>query len=165
MKDSHDLSFGIGSQVSYLVLQCIVCPWRTWYSLIPVLQHAYDRRDNRVCRSCWIRLWCYSQQLLSRPDCLSHYFTCVLLRCIIRDYREFVLLFFALLISRAAIVGRANSLLKPIYYILIFSSFDVIALVVQAIGGAGAAQAEVKGTNTGNATHIMVTPPLFKPNK
>jgi len=34
MKDSHDLSFGIGSQVSYLVFQCIVCPWRTWYSLI-----------------------------------------------------------------------------------------------------------------------------------
>ena len=55
-------------------------------------------------------------------------------------------------------MGRANSLLKPVYYILIFSSFDVIALVVQAIGGAGAAQAEVKGTNTGNATHIMVPP-------
>jgi hypothetical protein len=42
------------------------------------------------------------------------------------------------------------------YYIIIFSSFDVVALTVQAIGGAGAAQAQIKGTDTTPSTHIMV---------
>jgi len=41
------------------------------------------------------------------------------------------------------------------YYIIIFSSFDVVALTVQAIGGAGAAQAQIKGTDTSPSTHIM----------
>jgi hypothetical protein len=53
-------------------------------------------------------------------------------------------------------VGKANSLLKPAYYVMIFSSFDLIALVIQAIGGAGASEAEQKGTNTTPSTHIMV---------
>lgn len=39
---------------------------------------------------------------------------------------------------------------------MLFSSFDIVALVIQAIGGAGAAEAEQKGTNTTNSTHIMV---------
>ena len=42
------------------------------------------------------------------------------------------------------------------FYVIIFSSFDLIALVVQAIGGAGAAQGEQKGTSTETSTHIMV---------
>jgi len=42
------------------------------------------------------------------------------------------------------------------YYVIIFSSFDVLALVIQAVGGAGAARAEERGTNTINSTHILV---------
>jgi hypothetical protein len=57
---------------------------------------------------------------------------------------------------RAVIVGRENTHLKPIYYIIIFSSFDIIALVVQAIGGTGAAQAQSEGKETDTPTHIMV---------
>ena len=56
-------------------------------------------------------------------------------------------------------MGKANSLLKPVYYIMIFSSFDLIALVIQAIGGAGASEAEQKGTSTTTSTHIMVLHP------
>jgi RTA1 like protein len=44
------------------------------------------------------------------------------------------------------------------YYIIIFSTFDVVALTVQAIGGAGAAQAQIQGTDTTPSTHIMVQP-------
>ena len=42
------------------------------------------------------------------------------------------------------------------YYILIFSTFDLISLVIQAVGGAGASQAEQNGTDTTTPTHIMV---------
>jgi hypothetical protein len=42
------------------------------------------------------------------------------------------------------------------YYIIIFSTFDIVALVIQAVGGAGAAQAEQNGTDTTTSTHIMV---------
>ena len=54
------------------------------------------------------------------------------------------------------IVGRANSLLKPMYYIIIFSAFDIVSLTVQALGGAGAAKAQEQGTSTVTATHLMV---------
>src|SRR5947207_12407612 len=57
---------------------------------------------------------------------------------------------------RAVIVGKANSYLKPKYYIMIFSTFDIISLVIQAVGGAGASQADQKGTDTTTPTHIMV---------
>jgi RTA1 like protein len=57
---------------------------------------------------------------------------------------------------RAVIVGRANALMKPMYYIILFSSFDVVALVIQSIGGAGAAEAQRNGTSTLKSTHIMV---------
>jgi len=40
---------------------------------------------------------------------------------------------------------------------MIFSTFDIVALVIQAIGGSGAAQGEQNGTSTLNSTHIMVT--------
>jgi RTA1 like protein len=53
-------------------------------------------------------------------------------------------------------VGKTNSLLKPIYYIVIFSCFDIIALALQAVGGAGAAKAQEDGTSTTKATHLMV---------
>jgi RTA1 like protein len=58
--------------------------------------------------------------------------------------------------TRAVLVGRENSPLRPAWYIMIFSSFDIIALVIQAIGGSGAAQAEQQGTSTIASTHIMV---------
>jgi hypothetical protein len=41
---------------------------------------------------------------------------------------------------------------------MIFSSFDVVALIVQAVGGSGAASAEEKGTSPTNSTHILVSP-------
>jgi hypothetical protein len=44
---------------------------------------------------------------------------------------------------------------------MIFSSFDIIALVIQAIGGSGAAKAEQQGTSTIASTHIMVLPPVL----
>jgi hypothetical protein len=55
----------------------------------------------------------------------------------------------------ANIAGRVNSLLKPMFYILIFSTFDLAALIIQAIGGAGASKAEQQGTDPWPATHIM----------
>jgi hypothetical protein len=42
------------------------------------------------------------------------------------------------------------------YYIIIFTSFDITALVVQAIGGNGAAKAQSEGKATDTPTHIMV---------
>lgn len=53
-------------------------------------------------------------------------------------------------------VGTANSLLKPIHYIIIFSIFDIASLAIQAAGGAQAAKAQVQGTSTVAATHLMV---------
>jgi hypothetical protein len=44
------------------------------------------------------------------------------------------------------------------YYVIIFSTFDIISLVIQAVGGAGASKAEQKGTSTTASTHIMVDP-------
>jgi hypothetical protein len=43
------------------------------------------------------------------------------------------------------------------YYVIVFSTLDLIALTVQAIGGAGAATGQKNGTSTTNSTHIMVT--------
>ena len=59
--------------------------------------------------------------------------------------------------SSAIMVGRINSVLKPMHYIIIFSSFDVVALTVQALGGAKAAKAQEDGTSTVTATHLMVS--------
>lgn len=59
-------------------------------------------------------------------------------------------------------VGRENSFFKPIHFILIFSSFDVAALAVQAFGGAGAAQAQAQGTDPAASTRIIVCL-LFEP--
>jgi len=42
------------------------------------------------------------------------------------------------------------------FYVIIFSSFDILALVIQAVGGSGAARAEEQGTNTTNSTHTLV---------
>jgi len=56
----------------------------------------------------------------------------------------------------AVIVGKANSLLKPIYYVLIFSSIDVIALAIQSVGGGLASTAMNSGTDAATAGHITV---------
>jgi RTA1 like protein len=51
------------------------------------------------------------------------------------------------------------------YYVIIFSSFDLVALIIQAIGGAGAAQAQNKGTSTTTWSHVMVPlTPCFSTN-
>lgn len=53
-------------------------------------------------------------------------------------------------------VGRINSFLKPISYIIIFTCFDIVALTVQALGGGEAAKAQLAGTSTTRATRFMV---------
>jgi hypothetical protein len=60
------------------------------------------------------------------------------------------------------IVGRQSSLLSPRMYVIIFSSFDVISLVVQAIGGGSASVANQRGTSTKVGTDIMVAGILFQ---
>jgi len=60
------------------------------------------------------------------------------------------------------IVGRDSSLLSPRMYVIIFSSFDVISLVIQAIGGGSASVADQRGTSTKAGTHIMVAGILFQ---
>jgi len=57
-------------------------------------------------------------------------------------------------------VRHVYSGLKPLHYILLFSCFDVVALAIQAVGGAEAAKAQIQGSSTTTATHLMVPPPL-----
>jgi hypothetical protein len=61
-------------------------------------------------------------------------------------------------------VGKANAYFKPMSYIIIFSCFDIAALAVQAVGGASAAKAQIQGTSTTSATHLMVPLPLILAN-
>ncbi|SRR5579859_7393071 len=63
---------------------------------------------------------------------------------------------FELLICSSIIVGKANSLLKPMQYIIIFSVFDIVSLAIQAAGGALASKAQIQGASTVAATHLMV---------
>ena len=41
-------------------------------------------------------------------------------------------------------------------YIIIFSVFDIVSLAIQAAGGALASKAQVQGSSTVAATHLMV---------
>ena len=41
-------------------------------------------------------------------------------------------------------------------YIILFSCFDILALTIQALGGAKAAKAQQDGTSTTSATEFMV---------
>jgi len=56
-------------------------------------------------------------------------------------------------------IRHVYSFLRPLHYILIFSCFDIVALAIQAIGGAKAAKDQIDGTSTTTATHFMVSPP------
>jgi len=60
------------------------------------------------------------------------------------------------------IVGRSSSILSPRMYVIIFSTADVVSLVVQAIGGGSASVASNRGTNTKPGTDIMVAGILFQ---
>ena len=93
---------------------------------------------------------------------LSHYISRILFCGIIFDYRQLVCKPRNDTNPRAVIVGPINSFLKPMFYIIIFSTFDVLALIIQAIGGAGASQAEVDGTSTIGPTHIMVCESVYQ---
>lgn len=62
---------------------------------------------------------------------------------------------------RAVIVGPANSFLKPLYYVVIFSTFDVLALVIQSVGGGSAAVKYHRGESTETATHTLVPLPSY----
>ena len=89
---------------------------------------------------------------------MPHHFSGLLLRRALFDYWQSVHSFQMFVDYSAVIVGKANSFLKPMYYIIIFSTFDIISLIIQAVGGAGASMAEQKGTDTTPSTHIMVCP-------
>ncbi|PSR79367.1 RTA1 like protein-domain-containing protein [Coniella lustricola] len=71
-----------------------------------------------------------------------------------------VLLSAAVYVTLARIVvvyGQSISLIRPRSYTLIFSGFDLAALVVQAVGGAIAAQGVGRGQGqVDNGTHILV---------
>jgi hypothetical protein len=53
-------------------------------------------------------------------------------------------------------VGPQYSRLTPKIYTIIFCSFDVICLVVQALGGASAARAVSQGTSAATGANIML---------
>jgi len=60
------------------------------------------------------------------------------------------------------IVGRSSSILSPRMYVIIFSTADVVSLVIQAIGGGSASVASNRGTNTKPGTNTMVAGILFQ---
>jgi len=51
-------------------------------------------------------------------------------------------------------LGPAFSLLRPMLYLVIFIIADIISLVLQAIGGGGAAVKAKNGKNTHTSTQI-----------
>lgn len=53
------------------------------------------------------------------------------------------------------IVGTQYSIIKPSLYLWIFCLADLLAIVIQAVGGAMAALALERGTDSINGTHIM----------
>lgn len=53
------------------------------------------------------------------------------------------------------LVGPQYSRIRPALYLWIFCLADLIAIVVQAVGGAMAALALENGTDSINGTHIM----------
>ncbi|ORY26063.1 RTA1 like protein-domain-containing protein [Naematelia encephala] len=59
-------------------------------------------------------------------------------------------------------LGPGYSLLKPKMYIAVFVTADVISLVLQAIGGGGAAVAAEDGNDTKKSTKIMLAGILFQ---
>ncbi|KAK1920776.1 RTA1 like protein-domain-containing protein [Papiliotrema laurentii] len=59
-------------------------------------------------------------------------------------------------------LGPAFSLLKPKFYLLVFVIADIVSLVLQAIGGGGAAVKAQNGEDTGKSTKIMLAGILFQ---
>ncbi|GAA5823601.1 hypothetical protein JCM11251_000693 [Rhodosporidiobolus azoricus] len=53
-------------------------------------------------------------------------------------------------------IGREYSLLRPSFYLILFCTMDLIAIVVQAVGGGMAAIALKNDDSSSNGTHIMV---------
>ncbi|OZJ01408.1 hypothetical protein BZG36_05660, partial [Bifiguratus adelaidae] len=59
------------------------------------------------------------------------------------------------------IYGGQFSKLKPMTYSTIFILFDLISIVLQAIGGGMAAVALLNNTNTDDGTHITFGPTKY----
>ncbi|ORX36216.1 RTA1 like protein-domain-containing protein [Kockovaella imperatae] len=59
-------------------------------------------------------------------------------------------------------LGPRFSLLKPTMYLAVFVTADVVSLILQAIGGGKAAVQAEAGTDTTQATHIMLAGILFQ---
>ena len=60
------------------------------------------------------------------------------------------------LLLKWTIVGRKNSPLKPLYYVLIFCTLDLTAIIIQSCGGASGAAAYNEGRSTQTATNTIV---------
>lgn len=54
------------------------------------------------------------------------------------------------------LLGEQHSYLRPRNYMIIFCLADLLAIVIQAVGGAMAAIALQDDGNSDNGTHIMV---------
>ena len=59
-------------------------------------------------------------------------------------------------------LGQQYSLLRPMYFFIIFISADVLSLVLQAVGGGQASSQAADGSPTASATHIMVAGIIFQ---
>jgi hypothetical protein len=60
------------------------------------------------------------------------------------------------------LVGRRSSLISPRTYLILFTTCDIISLVVQAVGGAKASVAQRQDKDTRPGTDIMVAGILFQ---
>lgn len=60
------------------------------------------------------------------------------------------------------VYGRHFSLLKPLWYTYFFITFDVVSLVIQAIGGGMASAALSNNEDNSNGTHVMVAGIAFQ---
>lgn len=60
------------------------------------------------------------------------------------------------------VYGRHYSVLKPMWYTYLFISFDVISLVIQAIGGGMASQAQAQQKNGKAGTNVMIAGIAFQ---
>ncbi|KDQ58324.1 hypothetical protein JAAARDRAFT_176226 [Jaapia argillacea MUCL 33604] len=59
-------------------------------------------------------------------------------------------------------LGPQYSRLSPMWYMIVFCSFDLIALIVQAVGGASASQAARQYKNADKGAHIMLGGIVFQ---
>src|SRR5579859_6060699 len=131
---------------------------RAWYyDCYVMINH---RRGDWVYWPCWVGVRRDTRRLFHHPDLLSHLCPGFLFRRTLSCHRHTVAPPETTTLNLSStMVGKANSILKPLHFILIFTCFDIAALTVQALGGAKAAAAQANGTSTTSATRLMVQRP------